>query len=128
MKKVLLIFFFFGLILESCYSPKNKQKELGGELMHTVLIWLNSEEDVESLKTDSKQFLNEIDEVKTYFIGTPAMTPRNIVDNSYSIFITMTFENKEDLKTFAIHPAHVSFLEKNKSKWDKILVYDALEN
>lgn len=93
--------------------------------MHTVLIWADDEADMGVLIAESKEFLEEIDEVQTYFIGTPAMTPRNVVDNSYSALLTMTFDSQEDLKTYLDHPAHVSFLKKHKKHWNRILIYDS---
>ncbi|MEO9477621.1 MAG: Dabb family protein [Cyclobacteriaceae bacterium] len=120
---LLLAVSFIGF--SCCQTRGGAQKELDEELMHTVLIWADNEADLGVLIAESTEFLEEIDEVKTYFVGTPAMTPRDVVDNSYSVFLTMTFENQEDLKTYLDHPAHVAFLNKHKTNWDRILIYDS---
>ncbi|MEP0368283.1 MAG: Dabb family protein [Cyclobacteriaceae bacterium] len=93
--------------------------------MHTVLVWAHDEANLNILIAESKELLEVIDEVKTYFVGTPAMTPRDVVDNTYSVLLTMTFESQEDLKTYLDHPAHVAFLKKHKANWDRILIYDS---
>ncbi|MEP4668257.1 MAG: Dabb family protein [Cyclobacteriaceae bacterium] len=110
----------------SCCQPDEAtQKEIEGELMHTVLVWAHDEANLNILIAESKELLEVIDEVKTYFVGTPAMTPRDVVDNTYSVLLTMTFESQEDLKTYLDHPAHVAFLKKHKANWDRILIYDS---
>jgi hypothetical protein len=116
-------------IVTNCFfgcEPQKQTKKLEGELMHTVLFWLAEGADEQAFMNGSNEFLKSIREVKTFYVGTPAMTPRDVVDNSYSVYITMTFEKKEDLKTYLEHPAHLAYLDVNKANVDKILVYDVL--
>jgi hypothetical protein len=111
------------LCVLSC-GKKARTQKLDGELMHTVLFWLAEDANELAFIDGTNQFLKSIKEVKTFYVGIPAMTPRDVVDNTYSVYITMTFEKKEDLKTYLDHPLHLAYVEANKEKWDKVLIYD----
>lgn len=97
--------------------------------IHTVLIWLN--EDVSA--NEKQAFVDEgLDNLVTCksiykaYYGPPAMTPRDIVDNSYSYAFVCHFKNKKDLDIYQSDPQHLSFIEKYNHLWRRVQIYDNL--
>lgn len=99
------------------------------QFIHTVFFWMN-EDVTEDQKADfAKNGLGELTKIpaiyKSYF-GPPAMTPRDVVDNSYQFALICHFKNKEDQDKYQVHPDHLKFIEKYKDLWKKVQVYDNL--
>lgn len=62
-------------------------------------------------------------------VGVPAMTDREVVDNSYDIQLIAIFEDKEahdryQSKDDAVHQA---FIAEYKPYWTKVVIYDSLD-
>ncbi|MBK5193956.1 MAG: Dabb family protein, partial [Flavobacteriaceae bacterium] len=65
---------------------------------HVVYFYLNNPdnpEDRSAFENSLKKFLDTSLYAKTKFIGIPAETPRNVVDNSYTYSLILTFPSKE---------------------------------
>ncbi len=99
------------------------------EFIHTVFFWMNKKVTDEQKADFTKNGLGELVKVssiyKSYF-GPPAMTPRDVVDNSYSFALVCHFKNKADQDKYQIDPIHLKFIEDYKGLWEKVQVYDNL--
>ena len=103
------------------------------EFYHQVFFWMkdldNKEEQATFLK-NLKTFLKACDKDKLFVqkphIGTPAQTPRDVVDNSYGYSLVCVFKNKEDQDIYQAHAAHKKFIEDTSMLWEKVIVYDSL--
>ncbi|MFT5641958.1 MAG: hypothetical protein ACI9A7_002065 [Cyclobacteriaceae bacterium] len=98
-----------------------------GKFVHTVLFWLKKETDLADFVSGTRNFLDQITVIKSYHVGTPAMTPREVVDNSFSVCLVVTFNNKEDQDIYQQHPAHLAYVDVRKNAWDKVQIYDSIE-
>ncbi len=101
-----------------------------GDFTHMVFIWLKEPENEEHRKTflkNARTYLKKVEVVVTSYIGVPANTPREIVDNSYTFSLVVTFKNKEDQDIYQTHPAHVKFVEDTSDLWNKVQIYDSLK-
>ncbi|SMD33032.1 Stress responsive A/B Barrel Domain [Reichenbachiella faecimaris] len=112
----------------SCEPTKTKDM-ISGQFAHVVLIWLsNPESDADKNKIEAG--LNELIENSEYIrsahLGVPALTARDVVDNSYSYHLMVTFGSKEDQDKYQVEPAHRKFLSDCSSLWSKILIYDSM--
>jgi hypothetical protein len=58
-------------------------------------------------------------------VGEPAGTPREVVDNSYTVCLAATFASKEDQDIYQDHPIHQQYVEDNQDKWTRVQVYDS---
>ena len=76
---------------------------------------------------NARTYLKKVEVVVTSYIGVPANTPREIVDNSYTFSLVVTFKNKEDQDIYQTHPAHVKFVEDTSDLWNKVQIYDSLK-
>ena len=67
--------------------------------------------------------------VKSCRVGVPAGTPREVVDNSYSIQLICEFADKasHDAYQSADDSVHQSFIDNYKQCWTKVLIYDSVE-
>ena len=97
------------------------------QLMHTVYVWLKedlSEEDFYSFLKDTED-LGNIKSVARLRIGKPAKTEnRDVVDHSFTYAMNIEFDSIEDQNAYQVDPIHLKFVENNKDKWEKIIVYD----
>ncbi len=129
MKYPTLISLGVFLLLGACNPSISKNdKKIEGELMHTVIIWLKHQSELDQSISDGIKLMEDIDEIKTYYVGKPAMTPREIVDNSFSYFITMTFDNTADMNAYLENPLHIAFVKSQKPNWEKVKIYDVLKD
>jgi hypothetical protein len=87
---------------------------LNAELSHAAL--LEFEEGLESLIGISL--------VQSGYYGKPAHTNRAVVDNTYSYGLTLLFKNTADHDLYQADPIHQVFLDKNATKWSRVLVFD----
>ncbi|MBC8137460.1 MAG: Dabb family protein, partial [Fibrella sp.] len=58
--------------------------------------------------------------------GVPAQTPRDVVDNSFGVGLTVVFEDKAGYDVYETDPLHLEFIAHNKGSWSRVQVYDAV--
>ena len=96
-------------------------------LVHTVFFWMKDDAPPgahEQLLADAKELLSAIPEVKHFQAGRPAMTPRDVVDNSYHVGLLTTFNDSAGHDVYQMHPLHLKFIERNKANWKRVQIYD----
>jgi len=118
------------LALSSC-DEKTEKPEIAfdSNFTHVVYFWLNNpNDDVDRAEFEKalKQFLNTSEYAQTRFIGTPANTPRDVVDNSWTYSIILTFPSKEIQDKYQKEPVHLKFVEEASHLWERVQVYDAV--
>lgn len=98
------------------------------EITHYVLFWLKQGLDKQEIKEFAKFFelLKAIPTIKSLRYGRPAKTnPREVVDNSFSYNLVVTFKNLEDLNVYETHPIHLDAIAQYKHYWEKVVVHDS---
>ena len=93
------------------------------------MIWLKDSENKEvrshfedAVETMTKNSLY----INSLHLGSPANTPRDVVDNSYSFCYIATFNSKEDQDNYQTEKSHDIFREEIEGLIDKIIIYDSL--
>jgi len=102
--------------LGACTTTSPESKSIGGNFVHVVLFWMHN------LST----FLENVDVIKSYHVGEPAMTPREVVDNSYTFCLVVTFDDVQGHDIYQEHPIHKKFIEDTKHLWSKVQIFDAI--
>lgn len=95
--------------------------------IHTVYFWLTDNAAPtarEQLIRDCRQILGKVPTVRHLFAGAPAMTPREVVDNSYSVGLTAILDDSAGHDVYQRHPLHADFIKANKLNWKRVQVYD----
>ena len=78
----------------------------------------------DQLLDDCRNILTQCPTVKKLAAGKPAQTPRDVVDNSYGVGLSVAFENRADHDAYHVAPKHDEFIERNKAIWERVQVYD----
>jgi len=104
-------------------------KELEGGFFHMVFFWLvnDTQEVKQKFLMELTQFVDQVDEIKKVHVGPPADTDRDVIDNTYSYSLVLTFDSKKEHDIYQEHPAHKKFIENASSLWEKVLVYDSIK-
>ena len=96
--------------------------------VHTVFFWLR--EDITDAEREAfLAYLNKlktIEVIRTAYIGRPAGTPREVVDNTYDYAWIVHFDNAADQDAYQVHPVHLQFVEAQQSAWTRVQVYDTV--
>ena len=102
--------------------------DIGGIFVHSVYFWLVDEAMPTRGKfvTEVLKYLKQIEVIRTRHLGRPAGTERDVVDNSYSYCMILTFDSKEDQDHYQNHEAHQQFIQNASSLWTKVQVYDSI--
>src|SRR5205807_10216617 len=96
--------------------------------IHYVNFWLKpgtSCASQEQLIADCRKYLAAVPTVKQLWAGPPAMTPRDVVDNSYDVGLCVIFQTKADHDVYQTHPLHNEFIDRNKTHWERVVVKDS---
>ena len=92
-----------------------------------ALFWLKNPDSREDLAmlAEGIESLRQIEQVRSLHIGVPAQTEaRDVVDQSWSLSESMTFDSIADQAAYQPHPLHQAFVERCGHLWDKVVVYD----
>jgi hypothetical protein len=95
--------------------------------VHTVFFWMNpgvTDADRQQLSTDCLELLGRAPTVRHIHAGRPAGTPREVVDNSYDVGLTVVLDDKAGHDIYQVHPLHLDFIKRNKPNWARVQVYD----
>ena len=96
--------------------------------VHSVYFWLRSDlTPAEKTRfVEGIRSLSTIDCVEHGFFGVPAATNREIIDQSYSYALVLSFANAADQDAYQVHPVHDAFRENCGGSWSRIVIYDAI--
>ena len=82
--------------------------------------------DAQTLAAGCRKWLAGIPGVTFFDVGTPAMTPRDVVDNSYAVALLVGYADTAAHDVYQDHPDHLAFIAENKHLWSKVVVFDSL--
>ena len=97
--------------------------------VHHVYFWLknpDSPDDKNKLIEGLKK-LSKVKTIRTFHMGQPAPTNRDVIDRSYSISWLLFFDSKADQDSYQSDPVHLKFVEECSSLWAKVIVYDSID-
>jgi hypothetical protein len=95
--------------------------------IHHVRFWMKSgtpEIAQHALIADCKKYLGAIPTVRQLWAGPPAMTPREVVDNSYAVGLCVVLDDSAGHDVYQEHALHTEFIERNKAHWERVQVVD----
>jgi hypothetical protein len=95
--------------------------------IHTVFFWLRDNAPnhaAEQLAGDCLRLLKGIPNVMAIHAGPPANTPREVVDNSYAVGLSVTLPDRTAHDVYQDHPLHHEFIARNREHWQRVQVYD----
>lgn len=97
--------------------------------VHHVYFWLKnpeSKEDKNKLIEGLKK-LSAVKTIKSFHIGQPAGTNREVIERSYAISWLVMFNNAADQDSYQSDPIHLKFVDECAHLWSKVIVYDSID-
>jgi hypothetical protein len=109
------------------FKTKQKSAVLEGPFVHMVFFWLKEPENDSSRKKfeEELRFIDNVSSITQKHVGKPAATERDVVDNTYTYSLVLTFESRKEYDIYAEHPLHLSFIENASELWNRVQVYDS---
>ena len=129
MKKLLLTLIVLFFVQMSMAQQQDMKMELDPAFVHSVYFWLHNPdkaEDRAEFETAIKKLLKDSKYTKTNYLGTPPKAIRDVVDDSFTYNLLVTFESEEAQEMYQTEEAHLEFIESAKHLWNKVVVYDAI--
>jgi hypothetical protein len=97
-------------------------------LVHTVYFWLKPELTAQQ-RADFRrgvESLGGIKAVEKLYVGVPAKTEkRPIIDDSYSVALTVICKDVAGHDAYQVDPIHLAFVNTFKTFWTRVQIYDA---
>ncbi len=96
-------------------------------LVHFVAFWLKKGTSAE-VRDDFRKGLESLRAIKhaeALYVGTPIPSDRPVVDKSYDFALTVICKDARALEAYQADPIHRAFVDKNRPRWERNLVYDA---
>ena len=106
-------------------------EKIKGDFIHMVFFWLknpNNSNDRKIFKNLLTEFIDKNPQVVGIHIGEPADTNRSVIDNSYNFSLVLTFPDLATHDAYQTDPSHLRFIEKGKSLWEKVVIYDSIQD
>ena len=97
-------------------------------LVHTVYFWLKPELTAAQRADFRKgvESLGGIKSVEKIYVGVPAKTEkRPIIDDSYSVALTVLCKDIAAHDAYQVDPIHLAFVNTCKQYWNRVQIYDA---
>ena len=98
--------------------------------VHVVYFWMKPgapDGARAKLLEDCRSYLARIPTVRHLWTGRPAMTPREVVDNSYDVGLCVVLDGSPGHDVYQEHPLHKEFIARNREHWERVQVYDFSE-
>ena len=95
--------------------------------VHLVYFWLKDGTDDAArakLAGDCTSLLSRIPGVRHLWAGRPAMTPREVVDNSYDVGLCVVYDDAKGHDVYQEHELHKEFLGRHKQHFKRVQIYD----
>lgn len=115
-------------LFAACAAPRPLSTPGGAAISHVVVIWLRPDTAPDlrqQLVADFLRVAGDVARCDAAWIGTPAGTPRDVVDNSYDLLIVLRFPDAAAAAAWQTLPAHQELLGRLRPHLQKLLVYDA---
>ncbi|MBK1880371.1 Dabb family protein [Pelagicoccus mobilis] len=110
------------------YAKDGHVTEFDPTFTHVVYFWFKNPEsaaDRAQFETSIKKFMKDSKYAKTRFVGVAPKATRDVVDDSFTYSLILSFESAEAQENYQAEEAHVRFVEECKTLWSKVIVYDS---
>lgn len=67
-----------------------------------------------------------IETVQQGYVGVPADTHRDVVENTYTYALVLLFRDKDAHDRYQVHLTHLTFVETCAKYWQKVIVHDSV--
>ena len=130
MKKIIVLLSL--VLVASCMEKEKPVSTEPGNFAHTVYFWFQNPDNMverDAFEASLSNFLDNSEYILTYHVGVPAATGhRDVVDDSYTYSLLLTFKDKEAQDKYQDEAVHKQFIEETSHLWTKIIIYDSVSS
>ncbi len=115
------------LALTACATSPSTSKPGDGSRLHVVLFWLKADMPAgerSAMQTELAEQAAKVPGLLDCYMGGPAGTPRDVVDNSYDLMLVMRFRDETAAKGWDTDPLHLALVKRFSPHFQKVVVYD----
>lgn len=129
MRTVILFLGFVFLYPAASHSQVSKDPQaFDPTFTHVVYFWLKNPDNLQERKhfeTHLRNLFKASEYTRTNFLGTPPGATRDVVDDSFTYAMILTFDSAEAQNAYQTEEAHLAFIEKTAHLVKHFVVYDA---
>ncbi len=117
-----------GMISVMSNAQESDKTMFDRTFAHVVYFWFknpDSQAARDTFEASLTKFLNNSQYAKTKFIGRPPNAIRDVVDDSFTYSLILSFGSAEDQAAYQEEPPHKVFIEECQDLWEKVIVYDS---
>ena len=95
---------------------------------HVVYFWLrnpDNQAECGEFEAAVRELMSKSRYTKTNFLGRPPDATREVVDDSFTYTMIVTFESAAAQSAYQQEQAHLDFIDRAGHLWEKVVVYDA---
>ena len=95
---------------------------------HVVYFWLRNPDDqaeCREFEAAVRELMSKSRYTKTNFFGRPPEASREVVDDSFTYTMIVTFASAAAQNAYQEEQAHLDFIARAGHLWEKVVVYDA---
>lgn len=128
MKKLSITLLLLFFAIKGFAQETDASRNFDPSFVHTVFFWLKNPDntaDRANFESALATLLSKSKFAKTNFVGVPPKATRDVVDDSFTYQLTLTFDSAQAQEGYQTEPAHLKFIEDASALWQKVVVYDA---
>lgn len=129
MRRLLGFCLMTALLFQACDQKSSDKLEMDPTFVHVVYFWLNdpaSASDRKDFEAALNILLETSEFTQTNYVGIPPKATRDVVDDTFTYCLILTFDSAEAQENYQTEPAHLTFIDNASQLWNKVVVYDAL--
>jgi len=130
MKPHLSFLLFLGLLWvpRSLAGQEANMATFDPTFTHVVYFWLRNPDDqaeCREFEAAIRELMSKSRYTKTNFLGRPPEASREVVDDSFTYTMIVTFASAAAQNAYQQEQAHLDFIARAGHLWEKVVVYDA---
>ncbi len=129
MRYLIVLLILFMTTYQGYTQEKVETNAFDSSFVHSVYFWLKNPDNPaerQEFETALKKLLKKSKYTKTNYIGTAPKAIRDVVDDSFTYKMIVTFESGEEQELYQNEDVHLQFIEEAQHLWGKVVVYDAI--
>ncbi len=113
----------------SSFSGTKSTGKKKAAFIHHVFFWLKNTDNLADREklVEGLHKLSKVKTIKSFRIGKPADTNREVIERGYAVSWLVYFENDADHASYQTDPIHLLFIEEYSHLWSKVIVYDSVD-
>ncbi|MEQ1634391.1 MAG: Dabb family protein [Planctomycetota bacterium] len=115
--------------LTACATSPSTSKPGDGSRLHVVLFWLKADmpaSERAAMQTELAGEAQKVPGLLDCYMGGPAGTQRDVVDNSYDLMLVMRFADAAAAEGWDTDPLHLDLVKRFAPHFRKVVVYDGM--